>query len=134
MVENRPLNSFFFYKSDSPVELSLWRAKAYALHLAKALSLTDEPALACALFHALGSHFSKVAQADVVIPAPVSADSVHYLVQQVPLTSPKEGMFVEACCSIDWSSPEIAEALETLLSLSPSSLFLSEEKTGGRRV
>jgi len=128
------LNSFFFYKSDTPVELSLWWAKAYALHLAKTLSLHDEPALACALFHALGSHFSKASQSDVEIPAPVSADTVHYLVQQVPLASPKEGMFVEACCSINWSSPEITEALKVFLPFSPSSLFLSEEKIGGRRV
>ena len=115
------------------MELSLWWAKAYALHLAKALSLQSEPALACALFHALGSHFSKASQADVVIPAPVSADTVHYLVQQVPLTSPKEGMFVEACCSVDWTSPEIAEALKVLLPFSPSSLFLSEGKAEGCR-
>lgn len=127
------MNSFFFNKSDSPAELSLWWAKAYALHLTKALSLQSEPALACALFHALGSHFSKISEADLEIPAPVSADTVHYLVQQVPLTSPKEGMFVEACCSIEWSSPEIAEALMALLPLSPSSPFLSEEKIGGRR-
>lgn len=125
------MNSFFFFKSGPPVELSLWWAKAYALHLAKALSLDDEPALACALFHGLGSHFSKVAQADVEIPVPVSADTVHYLIQQVPLTSPTEGMFVKACCSIDWSSPEIGEALKTLLSFSPSSPFLSEGKAGG---